>query len=152
MTPELCADILRDKLVRQITFFDRLLALSRRQKEAVDTGNEELLPGYLQEREAIMNRLTVLEKVQAAYRQYWVDNRTSFAPGQAREIQDRFSVLEQKLNELLCADGELKTAVQEKMSTIRTQIGAMRNSKRVVAAYGRPKLEARPRFVSKLSQ
>ncbi len=152
MTPERCASILLQKLNQQMEFFSRLCDLSAAQKQAVEEDKEEQLPLLLEDREKIMRQLLVLDKVQAAYRQYWQAHRVLFAPGVAAQIRNKFSELEQKLMSLTCADRELKSLVQEKMSLLRSQIGTARQSKRVVAAYGRPQLASRPRFVSKLSQ
>lgn len=151
MTPGKCSEMLLKKLQQQEDLFRQLTDISIAQKEVVLQGKASQLIEMTADREIITRKSQIVDKVSTGYRLYWQKNIASFSQQDTALIRSKFEELARQLKQLLCADAELQSLVQEKMSEMRGHIGKNRQGKKVIAAYGRPRLETRPRFVSKLS-
>ena len=130
---------LKSLLEKQRQLFAALLALARKQRDAIRAETpEEMLAALLADRGRLLQQTSAVD-----------DRLRGLSHGMTPEIEARFAELQEMLREILALDAESDGLLQNRKGGIVDQLEAMNRSATALKGYGDKKDGGQGRFVSR---
>lgn len=152
MTPQRCAVILAKRLGEQIVRCRRLLELSQLQQTLLAAEDYLRLERATHERQEILHKLMLVDRVIACYRNYWRKTADEgVSENSWREVETLFIAMGGVMEELLRSDRLVRERACEHAGRLREEIGRLQQGKVIVKAYRHPRLMSQPQIISRVS-
>mgnify|MGYP000989007401 CR=1 FL=1 len=132
------ADEISTRLRQQLSYYERILELSRQQREALDGGDQLQLVTIISRKQKYIKKIDELQHELLEYRNRWEPIRDQVDGAIKDELKALTSKLEETLKAVVDLEKENMQTATERKDEVSRKIAEIQQGKKVIRSYQTP--------------